>query len=109
MDKQTSKVRMQWRLPHAVPPQDWLRLVFKERPAANKLGALTFHRGELVAAAWVGYQVHAVPLGRSAGLRSVLTPADQATLDQWVERLAKGDFNTEITREQKRHAAAALW
>jgi hypothetical protein len=97
------KVRTHWRLPAALPPEQWLRLVIQERPARNRLGALTTYQGRLVVAAYLGRQVHVVPIEHAHGsLRASLEPEERVLLDDWLARAAAGEFVVEVERERKR-------
>jgi hypothetical protein len=109
-DVPKQKVRTQWRLPVRTPPEEWLTLVLNQRPAINRLGAMTFYKGQLVIAGYLGRQVHLVPVEHASGsLAASLEPADREVLAGWLARIDAGEFAAEATRELKKYRAEAAW
>ena len=98
---------MRQRLPVAMKPRDWLVMVAKEKPARNALGAMVVFDGVLSIAAYLGRQVHVIPVdkaGEGSSLWASLNDADRERLAVWLADHQNGKFDAEINR-----AASAGW
>jgi len=105
--KDEFRVRMRQRLPVAMKPKPWLQMVTKEKPARNALGAMLMFDGKLSVAAYLGRQVHVIPIdkaGEGSSLWASLTEADRERLAVWLVDHRNGKFDAEISR-----AANAGW
>jgi len=106
MAKGEHKVRMRQRLPVAIKPKPWLDMVMREKPPKNRLGAMITFDGALHVAAYLGRQVHLIPVDK-AGLESSLWASleddDRQILAGWLDDLEAGLFDAEAER------ARAAW
>lgn len=105
VSKRTEKVRLRSRLPQAMDAKAWLQMVLMDQPARNRLGAMVMFEHRLHVVAWLGRQIHTVPLehsGAGSGLHASLEPEDRWTLEMWLADVEAGRFSTIIDREQKK-------
>jgi hypothetical protein len=95
-DKRTHKVRLRTPLPAAMPALDWLDMVLDRKPAVNRLGAVVNRVGGFAVVAWLGREVHIIPLDRARpgdSLHASLPPEQRVVLEGWLAGIDAGKYD----------------